>query len=170
MRQQQEKNNELQRRNSWNAQCNPVREDSAVHLPLYSWHSKKVLEVMFMDYKKELIQLIQQINDETLAERIYVFVKRFVRNWEAWTKGAVRGKPCTAFSCFFIDYVVRLTQVLICELTIVLITVLIIILIYVLIREIGGFYADNCSCEPKGRSWKNYNVNSSCIRALFKRA
>jgi hypothetical protein len=36
-----------------------------------------------MDYKKELIQLIQQINDETLAERIYVFVKRFVRNWEA---------------------------------------------------------------------------------------
>ena len=34
-----------------------------------------------MKYKKELIQLIQQINDSELIERIYVFVKRFVQNW-----------------------------------------------------------------------------------------
>ena len=36
-----------------------------------------------MKYKKELIQLIQQINDRELIERIYVFVKRFVQNWGA---------------------------------------------------------------------------------------
>ena len=36
-----------------------------------------------MDYKKKLIVLIDQINDETLIERIYVFVKRFVWNWGA---------------------------------------------------------------------------------------
>ena len=29
-----------------------------------------------MDYKKELIQLVQQINDSELIERIYVFVKK----------------------------------------------------------------------------------------------
>ena len=33
-----------------------------------------------MKYKKELIQLIQQINDSELIERIYIFVKRFVKN------------------------------------------------------------------------------------------
>ena len=32
---------------------------------------------------KELIQLIQQINDSELIERTYVFVKRFVQNWGA---------------------------------------------------------------------------------------
>lgn len=35
-----------------------------------------------MDYKKELIQLVQQINASELIERIYVFVKRFRKNWE----------------------------------------------------------------------------------------
>ena len=35
-----------------------------------------------MDYKKELIQLVQQINDSELIERIYVFVKRLRKNWE----------------------------------------------------------------------------------------
>lgn len=33
-----------------------------------------------MKYKKELIQ---QINDSELIERIYIFVKRFVQNWGA---------------------------------------------------------------------------------------
>ena len=74
MRQQQEKNNELQRRNSWNAQCNPVREDSAVHLPLYSWHSEKVLEVMFMDYKKEIIEMINKIQSEKVLRYIWILV------------------------------------------------------------------------------------------------
>ena len=40
---------------------------------------------MFMDYKKELIKVIEKINDRVLAERLYVFVKRFIKNWEgAW--------------------------------------------------------------------------------------
>ena len=36
-----------------------------------------------MKYKKERIEIIQQINDGELIERIYVFVKRFVQNWGA---------------------------------------------------------------------------------------
>lgn len=36
-----------------------------------------------MKYKKELIQLIQQINDSELIERIYVFARRFIKNWGA---------------------------------------------------------------------------------------
>ena len=35
-----------------------------------------------MNYKKELIEMIQKLNDETLVERIYVFAKRFIKNWE----------------------------------------------------------------------------------------
>ena len=35
-----------------------------------------------MDYREELIQLIQQINDSELIERIYVFARRFIKNWE----------------------------------------------------------------------------------------
>lgn len=34
-----------------------------------------------MDYKKELIKLVEQINDETLAERLLVFARRFIKNW-----------------------------------------------------------------------------------------
>lgn len=37
-----------------------------------------------MDYKKELIKVIQKINDETLVERLYVFAKRFIKNWEGY--------------------------------------------------------------------------------------
>lgn len=36
-----------------------------------------------MDYKRKLIKLIENINDETLAERLLVFAKRFIRNWGA---------------------------------------------------------------------------------------
>lgn len=36
-----------------------------------------------MDYKKELIKLVEQINDETLAERLLVFARRFIKNWGA---------------------------------------------------------------------------------------
>ena len=36
-----------------------------------------------MDYKKELIKLIEQINDDTLAECLFVFARRFIRNWGA---------------------------------------------------------------------------------------
>ena len=35
-----------------------------------------------MDYKKELIKMIQKLNDEILMERLYVFTKRFIKNWE----------------------------------------------------------------------------------------
>lgn len=34
-----------------------------------------------MNYKKELIKLVEQINDETLAERLLVFARRFIKNW-----------------------------------------------------------------------------------------
>ena len=35
-----------------------------------------------MDYKKEIIKVIEKINDRVLAERLYVFAKRFIKNWE----------------------------------------------------------------------------------------
>ena len=34
-----------------------------------------------MSCKEQLIEIIQRINDETLAERLLVFVKRFTKNW-----------------------------------------------------------------------------------------
>ena len=37
-----------------------------------------------MDYKKELIKVIEQINDKVLAERLFVFAKRFIKNWEEY--------------------------------------------------------------------------------------
>ncbi len=36
-----------------------------------------------MNYKKELIKLIIQINDEMLIERLFVFARRFIKNWGA---------------------------------------------------------------------------------------
>lgn len=36
-----------------------------------------------MNYKKEFIKLITQINDETLIERLFVFARRFIKNWGA---------------------------------------------------------------------------------------
>lgn len=36
-----------------------------------------------MDCKKELIKLIEQINDEALTERLFVFARRFIKNWGA---------------------------------------------------------------------------------------
>lgn len=34
-----------------------------------------------MSYKEQLIEIIQKINDETLAERLLMFAKRFIKNW-----------------------------------------------------------------------------------------
>lgn len=34
-----------------------------------------------MDYKKELIELIKKVEDSTLIERLYVFTKKFIKNW-----------------------------------------------------------------------------------------
>lgn len=34
-----------------------------------------------MSYREQLIEIIQKINDETLAERLFVFAKRFIKNW-----------------------------------------------------------------------------------------
>lgn len=34
-----------------------------------------------MNYKKEIIEILQNINDEALLERVYTFLVRFVKNW-----------------------------------------------------------------------------------------
>lgn len=34
-----------------------------------------------MQYKNEILKMISDINNETLLERIYVFIKRFIKNW-----------------------------------------------------------------------------------------
>ena len=41
-------------------------------------HSEKVLEVMFMDYKKEIIGMGEKCTDNHWIEVIYIFVKRLI--------------------------------------------------------------------------------------------
>jgi hypothetical protein len=45
------------------------------------WLCKTEFGRRIMEYKNEILKMINNINNETLLERIYVFVKRFIKNW-----------------------------------------------------------------------------------------